>query len=71
VVLSATLSRLYRVLGDFLVSTDTLVQNVLLVFWFLPSFHWHYACLWNHTYGVVKVQTVVTIAVRIRTLSVH
>jgi len=30
--LSAILSRLYSVLGDFRMSTDTLVQNVLLVF---------------------------------------
>jgi len=34
-VLSATLSRLYCVFGDFHVSTDTLMQNFLLVFWFL------------------------------------
>jgi len=39
VVLSATLSRLCRVVGDFHMSTDTLVQNVLLVFLFLPLFH--------------------------------
>jgi len=32
VVLSATLSRLYCVLGDFYTSNDTLVQNFLLVF---------------------------------------
>jgi len=32
VVLAATLARLYRVLGDFHMSTDTLMQNVLLVF---------------------------------------
>jgi len=43
--LSATLSRLYCVLGDFHMSTDTLVQNVLLVFWFLPFFPWHHTCL--------------------------
>jgi len=41
VVLSTTLSCLYRVLGDFYVSTDNLVQNLLPVFWSLPSFHWH------------------------------
>jgi len=41
VILSATLSRLYRVLGDFHMSTDFLAQNFLLVFWFLPLFHWH------------------------------
>jgi len=40
VVLSATLSCLYCVLGDFHMSTDTLVQNVLLVFLFLPLLHW-------------------------------
>jgi len=32
VVLSASLSLLYRVLGDFHMSTDTLVQKVLLVY---------------------------------------
>jgi len=32
VVFSATLSHLFVVLGDFRMSTDTLVQNVLLVF---------------------------------------
>jgi len=32
VVLTATLSHLYCVLGDFYMSTDTLLQNVLLVF---------------------------------------
>jgi len=48
VVLSATLSRLYRVLGDFHTSTDTAVQNFLLV---LFSTFRH---LWNRTYGVVK-----------------
>jgi len=31
VVLSAISSRLYRMLGDFHMSTDTLVQNFLLV----------------------------------------
>jgi len=41
VVLSATLSHLHWVLGKFHMSTDTVVQNVLLVFWFLPLFHWH------------------------------
>jgi len=39
VVLSATLLHLYGVLGDFHLSTDSLVQNLLLVFWFLPLFH--------------------------------
>jgi len=32
VLLIVTLSRLYCVLGDFHMSTDTLVQNVLLAF---------------------------------------
>jgi len=32
VVLSATSPHLYRVLGDFHVSTDTLVQNIFLGF---------------------------------------
>jgi len=32
VILSATLSRMYCVLGDFLTSTDIFAQNVLLVF---------------------------------------
>jgi len=41
VVLSATSSHLYRGVGDIHVSTDTLVQNFLLVFLFLPLFHWH------------------------------
>jgi len=50
-------------------STDTLVQNVLLVLWFLPLFHWHQISLWNH--HLRRCQTVVTIAVRIRKLSVH
>ena len=36
VVLSATLSCLYRRLEDFYVSTDTLVKNFLQVVWFLP-----------------------------------
>jgi len=38
--LSATLSHLYCVLGDFHISTDNLVQNVSLVFWFLHLFYW-------------------------------
>jgi len=54
VVLSATLSRLNCMLGDLHMSTVTLVQNVLLVFYFLLLFHWHQTCVWNHTYGVVK-----------------
>jgi len=56
VYLSATLSHLRCVLGDFHTSTDTLLQNFLLpvVFWFQPLFHWHKTFLWNHTYGVVK-----------------
>jgi len=41
VVLNATISRLYCVLGDFHMSTDTLLQNFLLVFLFLLLFHWH------------------------------
>jgi len=41
VVRSATLSRLYRMLGDFPMSPYTLVQKVLKVFRFLPLFHWH------------------------------
>jgi len=53
VELSATLSRLYCVLGDDHTSTNTLVQNFLLLFLFLRLFHWHWTCLWNHTYGVV------------------
>jgi len=32
---------IYCLLGDFHESTDTLVQNLFLVFWFLPLFHWH------------------------------
>jgi len=36
-ILTATLSRLYCVLGDCHTSTVTLVR----VFWFLPLFHWH------------------------------
>jgi len=39
VVLSVTLSHLYRVLGDFHGSTDTLVQNLLLFFLFLCLIH--------------------------------
>jgi len=38
VVLSATLSHLHCVLGDFHISTDTLVRNFPQVFWFLPLF---------------------------------
>jgi len=41
VVLSATLSRLYCVLGDFHVSIDTLVQNFSRAFWFVSLFYWH------------------------------
>jgi len=41
VVLSATLSLLYCVRGGFNMFTDNLVQNYLLVFFFLPLFHWH------------------------------
>jgi len=41
VILSATLSRLYRVLGDFHMSSDFLGQTFYLVFWFLPLFHWN------------------------------
>jgi len=40
-VLSVSLSHKYRVLGDFHVFTDTLVQNLSFVFWFLPLIHWH------------------------------
>jgi len=36
VVPNATLIRLYWVLGDFRMSTDTLVQKFLLVFYFYP-----------------------------------
>jgi len=54
VVLSATSSRLYCVQGDFQMSTDTLVQNILLGFWFLSLLHQQYTFLWNSTYGVVK-----------------
>ena len=54
VVRSATLSRLYRMLGDFHMSPYTLVQKILKVFRFLPLFHWHEICLRNHTSGVVK-----------------
>jgi len=49
-----SLSRLYCVLGDFRMSTDTLVQSFLLVFRFLPLFRCHWTCLWNHIYRVVK-----------------
>jgi len=45
VVLSATLSRLNCMLGDLHMSTVTLVQNVLLVFYFLLLFHWHQTCV--------------------------
>jgi len=41
VILSATLLRLYRMLGDLHMFTDFLAQNFSLVFWFLPLFHWH------------------------------
>jgi len=41
VVLRVMFSRLYLVLGDFHISSDTLVQYVLLVFWFLLLFHRH------------------------------
>jgi len=51
VVLIATLSCLYYVLGDFYMSTNTLLQNVLLVFWFAPLI---LAKHWNHTYGVFR-----------------
>jgi len=39
VVRSVTLSRLYCMLGDFHMFTDTLVKNVLLIFLFPPLFH--------------------------------
>jgi len=41
VVHSATLSHLYRMLGDFNMPTDILMQSFLPVFLFLPLFHWH------------------------------
>jgi len=41
VIISATLPRLYRVLGDFHMSTDFLAQYFLLVLWFLPLFYLH------------------------------
>jgi len=53
VVLTATSSRLFCVLGDFYMSTDTWLQNILLVFWFLPL-HWQNIFLWNHTYNVFR-----------------
>ena len=31
---SATLARLYRVLGDFRMSSDNVLQNLVLVVWF-------------------------------------
>jgi len=40
VTVNVTLSRLYRVLGDFRVSIDTLMQNISLLCWYLPLFHW-------------------------------
>jgi len=34
--------------------THMYVQNLILVFWFLPFLiHWHYICLWHHKYAVV------------------
>jgi len=41
ILLIATLSRLHCMLRDFQMSPDTLVQNFLLIFSFLPLFHWH------------------------------
>jgi len=35
-VCSATLSCLYRVLGDFRMTINTFVQNLFVVSWFLP-----------------------------------
>jgi len=41
------------VAGDFHVSTDTLVQNVVLIFWFQTLLvRWHWTCLWHRTYGL-------------------
>jgi len=37
---SNTLLALSSVLGDLHMSCNTLVQNVLQVFWFLSLFHW-------------------------------
>jgi len=41
VVFSVNLSLFYCVLGNFSMYTNTMVQNFLLVFWFLRLFHWH------------------------------
>ena len=68
VVLSAT-SRLYCVVGDFHMSNDTLVQNVLAVFsTFVPSAL--NLPVKSHLRSGQRCQRAV-IAVRIQTLSVH
>jgi len=54
VPISGILSRLYCMLGNFHMPTVILVQNFLLVSWFLRLFLWRQTCLWIHTYGVVK-----------------
>jgi len=51
VVLSATSSRPYRVLGDFFMSTDTLVLNSFMVSTLVPLAS---NLPMKHTYGVVK-----------------
>ena len=51
---SNTLFAVSSVLGDFHMSTNTSVQNILQVFWFLPFFHWIWTCLWNQTFRVGK-----------------
>jgi len=52
--LSATLSRLYRVLGDFHMPIDTLVQKVFASFLLSTFVPLALKLSWNHTYGVVK-----------------
>ena len=71
VVPNATLIRLYWVLGDFRMSTDTLVQKFLLVFYFYPCSIGTKLAYEITLMEWLKVPKVHTIAVRIWTLSVH
>jgi len=69
--LIATLSRLCRVLGDFRLSTDTLVQKLHYFSDFYPCSTGTNLPKKSHIRSGTRSQTVISITVRIRTLSIH
>jgi len=71
-VLMHNLSCLYCMLGDFHKSTDTLVQKCLLYFLISTLVSLSLSLpMKSHLLSGLRCQTVITIAVRIRTLLVH